>query len=138
MVDGSPETGALNIGVVISAIVVLLLIGTYAYYALEGWSVIDCFYFSATTLTTVGYGDLHPTHNATKIFTAVFAIFGVGVMLTSATYLAHKYLLGQHVLFHRRIVKTTNRVTHKVEKSMKRLDHLRKDKNIMGKIIPRK
>jgi hypothetical protein len=132
------DLSGLDIGVVFSAILLLLGIGTYAYHSLEGWDVVDCLYFSATTLTTVAYGDLHPTHDATKIFTVLFAIFGVGVMLTSATYLAHKYLLGQHMLFHRRMVKTTNRVTHKVEKTMKRLDHLSKDKKILGKIIPRK
>jgi hypothetical protein len=34
------------------------------------------------TLTTVGYGDLAPTQPGTKIFTMVFIILGIGILLT--------------------------------------------------------
>jgi hypothetical protein len=35
-----------------------LLSGTIFYSLQEGWSIVDAFYFSVTTLTTVGLGDL--------------------------------------------------------------------------------
>ena len=38
-----------------------LLSGTNFYTLEEGWSIVDAFYFSVTTLTTVGLGDLAPT-----------------------------------------------------------------------------
>jgi len=59
--------------------------GTFYYAAEEDWSYTDSFYFSTITLTTIGYGDLHPTTDHSKIFTSIYTIFGVGVML---------YLLG--------------------------------------------
>ena len=50
-----PETKALP--VVAGA---LVLTGTLFYWRFEDWSIIESLYFSVVTLTTVGYGDLHP------------------------------------------------------------------------------
>lgn len=62
-------------------IVVLLSIGTVYYQLAEGWSPVDSFYFSTMTLTTIGFGDLTPTTEGAKIFTSMYAIFGIGIML---------------------------------------------------------
>lgn len=60
---------------------ILLILGTVFYSFQEGWSYIDAFYFSVVTLTTVGYGDLHPTTTASKLFTVVYIFIGVGLGL---------------------------------------------------------
>jgi voltage-gated potassium channel len=44
-------------------VIVTLLGGTVFYSLEEGWSVVDAFYFSVTTLTTVGLGDLALSNN---------------------------------------------------------------------------
>ncbi|MBN2236168.1 MAG: two pore domain potassium channel family protein, partial [Bacteroidales bacterium] len=44
-------------GLSITALVILIN-GTIVYHFVEGWKWLDAFYFSAITLTTVGYGDL--------------------------------------------------------------------------------
>ena len=61
--------------------VVLMLSGTLFYRGVEGWSALDSLYFSVTTLTTVGYGDLAPTTPASKVFTMVYLLLGVGVLV---------------------------------------------------------
>lgn len=38
----------------------LLLVGTWVFHQVEGWSYLDSFYFSAISLSTVGYGDFSP------------------------------------------------------------------------------
>jgi len=70
-----------KITILISNILILLLIGTFIYHNMEGWNWIDSFYFTSITLTTIGYGDLHPTMPITKLFTVLFAFSGIGLML---------------------------------------------------------
>ncbi|OIQ18659.1 MAG: hypothetical protein BM557_06970 [Flavobacterium sp. MedPE-SWcel] len=61
---------------------VVLFIGTIAYRFLEGWSYIDSLYFSVVTLTTIGFGDFAPQTDAGKLFTILYIILGIGVILT--------------------------------------------------------
>jgi voltage-gated potassium channel len=62
-------------------VIVTLLTGTLFYAKVEGWSALDALYFSVTTLTTVGLGDLHPTNPASKIFTMIYILIGIGILL---------------------------------------------------------
>src|SRR4028119_849607 len=61
-------------------VVFTLLGGTIFYTTVEGWSVVDAFYFSVTTLTTVGLGGLAPSTTFGKLFTAVYIFAGVGLL----------------------------------------------------------
>jgi voltage-gated potassium channel len=58
-----------------------LLLGTLVYHWLEGWSYLDALYFCVITLATVGYGDLTPTTPIGRIFTIVYVINGVVILL---------------------------------------------------------
>ena len=42
-------------------------------------SFVDCIYFIAITVTTVGYGDISPVTNAGKVFMIVFIIVGIAL-----------------------------------------------------------
>ncbi len=86
--DKDPEHMRYHISAAFFLIVFLILIGTLAYSYLEGWTVAQSFYFSVSTLTTVGYGDLHPTSEESMVFTAVYILFGVGMALGSITVIA--------------------------------------------------
>ena len=57
-----------------------LLLGTVVYRAFEDWSWIDSAYFSVVTLTTVGFGDLHPTMDGSKVFTIFYIVGGVSLI----------------------------------------------------------
>jgi voltage-gated potassium channel len=61
-------------------VVFTLLSGTFFYRAVEGWSTVDTFYFSVTTLTTVGLGDVAPSTTFGKLFTAVYISAGLGLI----------------------------------------------------------
>lgn len=58
-----------------------LLSGTIFYSLQEGWSIVDAFYFSVTTLTTVGLGDLAPTTTVGKLFTVFYIFAGLSLVL---------------------------------------------------------
>lgn len=60
---------------------VIVSTGTVFYKLAEGWSILDALYFTVVTLTTIGYGDLHPTNDVSKVFTIFFVIAGVGFIL---------------------------------------------------------
>lgn len=75
-----------------SALASLLAIGTIVFHRLEDWTWIQSFYFTVVTLATVGYGDLHPTNDMSRLFTAFFILFGVSVAVASITYIGGQYL----------------------------------------------
>ena len=58
-----------------------LLLGTLVYHWLEGWSYLDALYFCVISLATIGYGDLTPTTPVAKLFTIVYVINGVVILL---------------------------------------------------------
>lgn len=66
-------------------LVVLLVTGTIVYPILEGWSLLDSLYFCVVTLATVGYGDFHPVTDLGKLFTIVYILTGVGVLVVFAS-----------------------------------------------------
>lgn len=81
------------IGAAISALIGMIALGTVAYHYLEGWNWISSFYFSVATLTTVGYGDLYPTSDVSRLFTAAYVLIGVAIALTTMGLVTTNYLL---------------------------------------------
>ncbi|MEI7690256.1 MAG: potassium channel family protein [bacterium] len=74
------------------AVISLLATGTIVYHYLEGWSWISALYFTVVTMATVGYGDLHPTTDLSRLFTIFFILFGVTIALASITFIGGQYL----------------------------------------------
>jgi lysylphosphatidylglycerol synthetase-like protein (DUF2156 family) len=76
----------------ISALVLLISIGTTVYHYFENWTWIQSFYFTVCTITTVGYGDFYPTTDVTRLFTAIFVLSGVSIALTAFSILGSNYI----------------------------------------------
>lgn len=55
--------------------------GCIVYKAVEGWAWDDTIYFLTVTSTTVGYGDFCPTTMVGKLFTCIYALVGLTVVL---------------------------------------------------------
>lgn len=58
----------------------VLAIGTVAFRLLEDWSWVDAFYFSVIAATTVGFGDLSPTSDASKLFSVLYIASGLSII----------------------------------------------------------
>src|SRR5712664_3887326 len=69
----------------ILAVTIAIGLGTVGFYLIEGWSILDSLYVAAQTVTTVGYGDLTPATRNGRIFSTVFMLVGVGVVLYALT-----------------------------------------------------
>jgi voltage-gated potassium channel Kch len=73
----------------------LLASGTVFYSSVEGWSILDALYFSVMTLTTVGYGDLAPHTALGKIFTMLYVLVGLGILVALVQGIAAQMLAAQ-------------------------------------------
>ncbi len=60
-------------------VLILYIIGIFFYHNMEGWSWVNCIYFMTSTITTVGYGDITPTHEVSRLFTVFFMWTGISV-----------------------------------------------------------
>ncbi len=59
----------------------IFVVGTFGYSFLEDWDIIEALFFTLITLTTIGYGEIHPLSDAGRIFTIFIIISGLGLTL---------------------------------------------------------
>ncbi|MCX6806300.1 MAG: potassium channel family protein [Candidatus Saccharibacteria bacterium] len=97
---------ALKFKWVLLAAVSVIATGTVFYHYFMPLKWLDAVYFSVITITTVGYGDIHPTNDITKIFTIFYVLIGVGIIAASLNILvriaAQKRLANQKARINRR------------------------------------
>ncbi|XP_006650599.1 two pore potassium channel a isoform X1 [Oryza brachyantha] len=87
---------------------VYLLLGVLAFYAVMDEisgkrtnRVLDALYFCIVTMTTVGYGDLVPNNDATKLLACAFVFMGMAVVALFVSKVADYLVEKQEVLFFR-------------------------------------
>jgi len=56
----------------------VFLAGLFVFMSIEGWNFVDSFYMMVITLTTVGFGEIHPLSDRARILTSLIIICGVG------------------------------------------------------------
>src|SRR5499425_3613210 len=67
-------------------LVLVVFTGTGGFHCIEGWTWFDAFYMTLTTMTTIGYGEIHPLSRAGRIFNSfliVFAVFSGGFTIAT-------------------------------------------------------
>src|SRR3954447_19237024 len=62
---------------ILLAIVTTLLIGTVGFSVIEHYPPFDAFYMTLTTMTTVGYMEIHPLSTVGRVFNSFLIFFGV-------------------------------------------------------------
>ena len=65
----------------VALLVSVVVVGTSGYVIVEGWSPWDAFYMTITTVSTVGYREVHELSRAGQVFTSGLIILGVGTAL---------------------------------------------------------
>jgi hypothetical protein len=86
-----------------STVFFTVFVGAAVFHFLEGWSWLDCFYFAVTTITTVGYGDLHPTKALTKVFIMFYIFAGVAIAYYALNALGQYWMERRQGFFSRNI-----------------------------------
>ncbi|HEY5175086.1 MAG TPA: potassium channel protein [Terriglobales bacterium] len=70
-----------NLKVLFLALLALIFIGVAGFHFIEGWPWFDGFYMVVTTITTIGYGEIHPLSHIGRIFNTFIIVAGVGLVL---------------------------------------------------------
>lgn len=78
-------------------LVVVVSVGVIGYMTISGDSFIDALYFTIITMTTVGFGELHPLNDNEKLFTIFLILVSISVYGYSVTALT-EYLANGKIL----------------------------------------
>jgi voltage-gated potassium channel len=81
--------------VLTTVLLALLVFGSLGFVWLEGWNFFDALYMTVTTLTTVGYGEVHPLSRTGKAYNMVLILAGMGVLFYIISVLARVVVEGE-------------------------------------------
>ena len=81
--------------IAIAVMIMVTLIGTLGYMNLEDIKPMDALYFTIITLSTVGYGDIYPSSEESKIFTILLIFIGVSVFFYTIGAIALNLIEGE-------------------------------------------
>ncbi len=70
-----------NLRVIGALLLVVMAAGTAGYHFIESWPWFDGFYMVVTTLTTIGYQEVHPLSHAGRVFNIFVILAGVSLVL---------------------------------------------------------
>jgi len=73
----------------------LILVGTAGYHLIEGWGLFDALYMAVITLTTIGFGEVHPLGTGGRVFTMGLALSGIFTMFFAATEILRSWASGE-------------------------------------------
>jgi voltage-gated potassium channel len=95
-----------------SCLLALLFFGSLGFVWIEGWNFFDALYMTVTTLTTVGYGEIHPLNRIGRIYNMVLILAGMGVLFYIVGSLARAVIEGelQVALGKRKLIKHIKRL----------------------------
>lgn len=92
-----------NLRVIGLLLALVVAIGITGFHYIEGWSWFDGFYMVITTLTTIGYQEVHPLSHQGRIFNVFIILAGVSLVLLGVGALSQALLEFElHSFFGRR------------------------------------
>jgi len=68
---------------VLALVSALLVFGTLSFHWIEGWTYFEGFYMTLMTLTTVGYGEVHPLSLPGRLIASALMLGGVATVFIS-------------------------------------------------------
>lgn len=91
----------------------LVAVGTVGYHVLEDMTTLDALYMTVMTISTVGFGEIHPLSPVGRSFTIALILFGVSAMAWAAESMVEALLEDQvrHAWWRRRMERVLGRLT---------------------------
>ena len=109
-----------NLRFLARALLFAIALGTAGFHYIEGWPWFDGFYMVITTLTTIGYQEVHSLSHAGRVLNVVIILSGVSLLflaIGSATEALLEFEL-QSFLGRRRMERDIGRSRHQAEAGM--------------------
>jgi voltage-gated potassium channel len=69
-----------NLRFLAGALLFVIALGTAGFHYIEGWPWFDGFYMVITTLTTIGYQEVHPLSHSGRVFNVFIILAGVSLV----------------------------------------------------------
>lgn len=70
----------MRIGYIAASLLGITVVGTAGYTLIEGWSLVESFYMTMITVTTVGFNEVRELSTAGRMFTVALIAVGVGLV----------------------------------------------------------
>ena len=74
----------------------IICVGTFGFMLFEGWDLLDAFYQTIITVSTVGFGEVHDLSNEGKLFTAFLIITSFGTFAYAITSITSYVVSGDY------------------------------------------
>lgn len=116
IVEYSNSTNLLRLRYAVFLFVGSILLGTFWYHFLEEYSLVEAFYMTVITISTVGFTELRPLSTSGQVFTSIYIILNIGIFAYTLSAFSYYVIQGE-------IFKKMN--TSYMEKSINELeDHI--------------
>ncbi len=79
------------------ALFLVFIIGTLGYMYISEYTLIDALYMTVITVTTVGFGEVHPLNEEGRIFTMILVMTSLGLVAYSASSIGKALLDGDFI-----------------------------------------
>lgn len=89
------EDGKRKIIIAAFLLIAIISIGIFGYVLIESFGFVDAFYMTIITLTTVGFGEVHPLSQNGKVFTAILSFISLGFFAYSISLITTHFVEGQ-------------------------------------------
>lgn len=96
---------------VISFLFILLMVGTFGYTYLEGWSWFDSLYMTFISFSTVGFQEVAPLHIASRLFTMFLIIMGM-IIIAMLSASVTSWFVSNEILIKRKRLKMKQRISN--------------------------
>ena len=111
----------------------IIIAGSFIMYSVESQhedsqitSMLDAIWWSAATITTVGYGDVVPVSDIGKIIALIYMFFGIGILAIFISVLGTTF-------YRNRFEKEEKLISHAQRLILDRIDDLEKNQEKLQK-----
>ena len=82
----------------VALVIVLVLGGSFGFMLIEDdWSLMDAFYMTIITISTVGFGEVKTLSDGGRLFTALLIISSIGTFTYSVSAITTYFVAGEYI-----------------------------------------